>query len=610
MQVRRYIFAAPAVIAVLALTAAAGAAEGDPYLKSCYATGNVSPCVPLQPPFTAADAELSPDGRHLYAAVGQQAGSGYNGVRPFDVGAGGSFTPGGGTAATTQQAPTDVDLSPDGKTVYVAAGNQLVVLNRDAGSGALAQSQCFGDPPCVAVTGAASFSSAAVSPDGTSVYVRGSSQLLVFDRDPGSDGLNQRGCFAEEVASSPCPAAVGIAGSGLETVVAPDGRHVYVANESPGGVAVFNRAAGGMLTQQPGTAGGCVTTGGTSGGTGGTECAPGSGTLGQARAANVDPQGAFVVVSGAAGNTVFRRDQASGRLSETDCLDELGGGAAPAGCHEVKGAVGGDAAFTPNGNDLVLNAGDFGLSFFTLARGTGKLAQRSTRACLSAAPNPPCVYVPGLLGGLGGVTVSQNGLHVFAAFGGGAIASIERDSAPTCRARTVTLRRNATALIPLACTDANGDQVTLEIAAPPNNGTLGIVDAKRQRVSYRPEDNYKGRDSFAYRGRARGTRGEAATITLKILAIGRLVDRKPPNTRIKRGPLKTTTSRTALFGFSSTERRSRFECKLDKRRWARCKSPKSYTGLKRGRHTFRVRAIDRAGNTDLSPATRTWILRR
>jgi DNA-binding beta-propeller fold protein YncE len=613
MQLRRSIPAAP-VIAVLALTAAAGAAEGDPYLKSCYATGTVAPCVQLQPPFTAADAELSPDGKHVYAAVGQQAGAGYNGLRTFTVGASGTLTPDTGAAATTQQAPTDVDVSPDGKNVYVSAGNQLLVLNRDTGTGALAQAQCFGEPPCGAVTGTASFAGAAVSPDGSSVYVRGSNQLLVFDRDIAGGGLSQKsgaaGCLAEEVPSSPCSAAVGIAGSGIEIVVSPDGRHVYAPNESPGGVAVFGRDTGGTLTQQPGTAGGCITTGGTSGSTGGTECSPGLSTLAQARAVNVDAQGGFVIVSGVAGNTVFRRDRASGRLTETDCLDELGGAPAPAGCHEVKGATGGDAAFTPEGDDVVLNAAELGLSFFAVDRGSGKLTQRSTRGCLSVAPSPPCAYVPALLGGFGGLTVSQDGLHVFAAFSGGTIASIERDAAPACRGRTVTLRRNTTVLIPLACTDANGDRVTLEIAAPPANGTLGIVDTKRQRVAYSPEDNYTGRDSFAYRGRARGTRGAPATIGLRILARGRLVDRTPPNTRIRRAPAKATTSATALFTFTATERTSRFECKLDRQRYARCRSPKRYTGIKPGRHTFRVRAVDRAGNTDLSPAIRTWVRRR
>lgn len=60
---------AVAALVVLALGGAAGAADGDPYLKSCYSTVNASPCALLQPPFRGVDAELAPDGRHLYAVI-------------------------------------------------------------------------------------------------------------------------------------------------------------------------------------------------------------------------------------------------------------------------------------------------------------------------------------------------------------------------------------------------------------------------------------------------------------------------------------------------------------------------------------------------------------
>jgi DNA-binding beta-propeller fold protein YncE len=603
MQGFRPISAVLAGAAVLGLAGAAGAADGDPYLKSCYATTNTPPCAQLQPPFRAADAELSPDGRHLYVAV-WDGGGGFNGIRLFDVGAGGSLTARPGAAFTASEPVHDVDLSPDGRNLYAAAGGQLVVLNRDGGSGALA--------PAQSIPGLNGFHSLAVSPDSANVYARGSNHVTVFDRNTSSGTLTQKvglaGCVMEE-AVMPCANAVGIAGTGLELAVSPDGRHVYVPNEAPGGVAVFSRDASGALGQLPGTGGGCVTVGGTSGGVGGAECTPGSPTLSQARAANLDAQGAFVIVSAAGGNTVFRRDPASGRLSQTDCLDELGGGPPPAGCHEAKGAAGSDAAVSPDGQNVALNASDFGLSLFSFNRATGQLAQRPSRGCFSAVAVAPCEHLPGLLGGLGGVTFSGNGL-LFTAVRGGAVASFENDIAPACQTKSVSVPRNATVFIPLTCTDANGDALSVEVTAPPTNGTLGIVDQKRKRVSYRPEVNYKGRDVFRYRGTARGARGAAAVVTLNVLARGRLIDRRPPNTRIRGGPPKTTRSRTARFRFTSTERRSRFECKLDKRRWARCKSPKRYTGVKRGKRTFQVRAIDRAGNTDLSPAKRSWIRKR
>jgi DNA-binding beta-propeller fold protein YncE len=613
MQARRRSIAALVVAASLpTLSGAAGAADGDPSLKSCYSTGNLAPCVQLQPPFTAEDAELGPGGRHLYVAVGDPGG-GYNGLRLFDVATGGTITPRPGPAAATQEVPHDLDFNADGKNVYVAAGSYLAVFQRDTITGALAQTQCFGPSPCTAVSGANSFFSVALDPDGRNVYARGVRQLTVFDRDPATGALSQKpgiaGCVTEE-AALPCANAVGIAGGGLETVVSPDGRHVYVSNDDPGGVAVFNRDSSGTLGQLPGTAGGCITVGGTSGSAGGTECATGSPTLSQARAANLDAQGAFVVVSGAGGNTVFRRDAVTGTLTQTDCLDEVGGGSPPADCHEVKGAAGTDAALTPDGRDVVLNASEFGLSFLTLDRTTGKVAQRTNRGCVSAVVAAPCVHVPGLMGGGGGVTFSPTGMYVFAAFHGGSVAGFERDLGPRCQSRTITLRRRMPFAVKLTCANVNADNLRLEIAAPPTYGTLGQVDQRRDRVLYTPPPRRKGKDSFRYRGNILGSRGPASTITLNVVAAPARTDRTPPNTHITAGPLKTTTSRTVRFSFRSTERGSDFQCRPDwRKRWASCRSPKSYANLRRGRHSFLVRAIDGAGNVDRTPAKRVWVVR-
>jgi hypothetical protein len=84
------------------------------------------------------------------------------------------------------------------------------------------------------------------------------------------------------------------------------------------------------------------------------------------------------------------------------------------------------------------------------------------------------------------------------------------------------------------------------------------------------------------------------------------VDRTAPDTTIDSGPTGTTSSADATFTFSSNEAGATFECKLDSGSFASCSSPQSYIGLSDGSHTFTVRSIDTAGNTDATPATRTW----
>ena len=83
-------------------------------------------------------------------------------------------------------------------------------------------------------------------------------------------------------------------------------------------------------------------------------------------------------------------------------------------------------------------------------------------------------------------------------------------------------------------------------------------------------------------------------------------DTTPPNTTIASGPSGTVGSSSASFSFTSSEAGSTFQCRLDAGTWGACSSPKSYSGLANGPHTFDVRAIDSAGNTDGTPGTRTW----
>ncbi len=80
------------------------------------------------------------------------------------------------------------------------------------------------------------------------------------------------------------------------------------------------------------------------------------------------------------------------------------------------------------------------------------------------------------------------------------------------------------------------------------------------------------------------------------------VDVTSPKTKITKGAPKTTERSKVRFKFKSSEPSSTFECKLAKKRWKRCESPKTLTGVRRGTHKFQVRAIDAADNVDPTPA--------
>jgi DNA-binding beta-propeller fold protein YncE len=154
-----------------------------------------------------------------------------------------------------------IAVSPDGRNVYAAGlyGRSVAVLDRGAG-GALTFGQCFtsgGDAQCPALNTLGFPTSVAVSPDGSSVYVLSSDDLITFTRH--ADGsLTPLSCIGDVTAVGSCTVDSSL-GQTLQTaaqlgavMVSPDGSHVYTATDDHGGtngaVDIFSRARNGSLT--------------------------------------------------------------------------------------------------------------------------------------------------------------------------------------------------------------------------------------------------------------------------------------------------------------------------------------------------------------------------
>jgi len=128
-------------------------------------------------------------------------------------------------------------------------------------------------------------------------------------------------------------------------------------------------------------------------------------------------------------------------------------------------------------------------------------------------------------------------------------------------------------------------------------------EAERQRE--REQSRESGEESDNQRSRDRGGGGSG-----RDGEIDESERRRPPDTRIDSRPSETTSDRSPRFTFSSANGRARrFECRLDGGEYRTCESPKRYSGLDRGEHTFQVRAVGSNGRRDSSPASYTWTIR-
>jgi hypothetical protein len=108
-----------------------------------------------------------------------------------------------------------------------------------------------------------------------------------------------------------------------------------------------------------------------------------------------------------------------------------------------------------------------------------------------------------------------------------------------------------------------------------------------------------GSHTFSVRATYLGNQGPITDYTWTI-------DTVAPDTAITSTPPASSTSANASFAFTSSEAGSAFACSLDAGGFTPCASPAAYAGLGDGAHTFRVQAVDAAGNVDTTPAVYSW----
>jgi DNA-binding beta-propeller fold protein YncE len=366
-----------------------GALTQKPGVSGCISDTGSGPCADGTALSFLRSVTVSPDGTNVYVAAESS-----DAIAIFDRAPDGRLTQKPAPAAcisdTAASACVDgtaldgagsVAVSPDGSYVYVASemSGAVAVFDR-AADGSLAQKPgtagCIsetGAGPCRDGSGLEGARSVTLSPDGSNVYVASSRAVAVFDR--AADGtLHQKpgtaGCISE-TGASPCADGRTLFAT-RAVAVTPDGTGVYVATFLIGGVAVFDRAADGSLTQKPGTAG-CISE------TGAGACADGT-ALGDAESVAVSPQGNSAYVVSADGVAVFDRaalppappQSPQSRRAQPQCplpgaqaagspgIDSLTGDTRSnvlfglAGADRLRGLAGRDCLYGGAGNDRLL----------------------------------------------------------------------------------------------------------------------------------------------------------------------------------------------------------------------------------------------------------------
>ncbi len=273
-------------------------------------------------------------------------------------------------------------LSPDGRHLYASSRSGVVtVFDRDEQDGSLA----FLESRFEGQAGLGGSNSAAFSPDGRFLYVSGRSDdaVSVLERDSASGSLTFRQALFDGQNG-----AEGLAGA-TSVAVSPDGSQVFAVGNQDDALAIFQRnAQSGLLTFDSAIVDG----------------AEGVEGLRSASAVALSPDGANVYVASSGDNAVatFRRDVQSGAVTFAQSLIDN-----QDGVEGLEGAC--SILVSPDGSSLYAASlrDDSLVTFDRDGESSGSLTFRNS---LSDGQGG----VDGV-NGAGGVAVSPDGLHLYAA---------------------------------------------------------------------------------------------------------------------------------------------------------------------------------------------------
>jgi DNA-binding beta-propeller fold protein YncE len=508
-----------------------------------------------------------------------------------------------------------------------------------------------GDPAGCGATaqGLEAAAAVAVSPDSASVYAISESNddaIVRFNRSPGG-ALTPAGCIADEGD----PAGCGVTTPGLDgadgVVVSPDGASVYVASQDDNAIVRFNRAPGGALTPA-----GCIEDIEEEGSCDNIGAAGEAQGLNGAFGVTVSPDGGSVYVATFVDDAIVSFDRApNGALSNPSCIEDP---PSNAGCGTTAEGLNGahDVAVSPDGGNVyAVSQDDDAIVGFDRAPG-GMLSNSS---CIEDVDTDgPCDDV-GSAGEAQGLdftrhlTVSPDGASVYSAsFNDDAIVRFDRAPSGALANSSCISDVNTAAC---GTATAEGLNQPIDVAVSPDGASVYAVSGQDDAVvrfdrapggtlsnssCIEDPEQDESCDDVGPAGEAQGLQGAsgvavspdgrsvyaAGTSDDAIVRfdrevpptppppVGEAPDTEPPETQITGGPNNKTKKKRATFEFSSSEPGSTFQCAVDGQTLkVACTSP--YTvKVKKGKHTFQVRAVDPAGNADATPAGDAWKVKK